>query len=252
MIVSYLVFVWHGIYRRLRWLIGTVAATKVWTKELVLLASRTGAEAVRIFYANFPGKPMQDYMYRLCIDMPRMLSILFHHCSSIGIPCDTSDMSCQVSEHLNKMLKKVRKTKTSHYKVGGKNKSVHAHRKSRMFASFLHQHISKRLALRLGYINFENAESEHESNRLHVMHDAKLHECGFAEMSTNCQRICQHSWKAVIDEQGVTGKAGPKEATMLRSRRIKRYLTAQTQSSSRPVPSKRHDPSLHVVCCLST
>ena len=123
--------------------------TTNWTESGVKELSVVGNAMVKIYLANYTAAKMQDYLYRLGTDLPRMLWIMLRQCKELGFPCDTTRLSCQLSEGQNKVLKEVR-SENSHIAVVGQNQPADEHRKSRMMACFTHEYFGKVVAHRLG------------------------------------------------------------------------------------------------------
>ena len=76
-----------------------------WNLEQIKKVAIVGGETFCIWLCNYPAAKAQDYLYRVCIELPRMLYNYYKFCVSRGVPCDTSQCHAQVSEHHNKDLK---------------------------------------------------------------------------------------------------------------------------------------------------
>lgn len=168
-----------------------------------------GAEAFRIFLVNFKAKDIQDYVYRVCIDFPRMLWNLYHHCQKLGVPCDTTQLSCQISEGYNKTLKKVRCKQNSHVRVIGQSRPELEHRKSRLFASFASEHFAKTLPLRKErFLPALEASSAARAALEHLLPDGEglCDVCGAENDSELCGKICNHQYFEAVEQQAVECK----------------------------------------------
>ncbi|GAB5353554.1 hypothetical protein AAMO2058_000045400 [Amorphochlora amoebiformis] len=128
-------------------------------------------------------------------------------CQDLGIPADTTALNAQNSEHVNKIMKDIEHSMSSHNKVVAHDSpDVGDHTESRMFLVFLHEHMTKRKAFTHDLLTYKLLRTCN-TDANHILPDQKVcNVCGHARESATHKSICEHVWMPELEAIMESGK----------------------------------------------
>ncbi|GAB5366155.1 hypothetical protein AAMO2058_001120500 [Amorphochlora amoebiformis] len=206
--VKELLFVVHlMICCSIRDIIGRVMITSDWKSTDVTAIARMGRRCMNLVLAIFGKNRVQPYVYAMLIELPVQLKLYQSRCQDLGIPADTTALNAQNSEHVNKIMKDIEHSMSSHNKVVAHDSpDVGDHTESRMFLIFLHEHITKRKAFTHDLLTYKLLRTCN-TDANHILPDQKVcNVCGHARESATHKSICEHVWMPELEAIMESGK----------------------------------------------
>ena len=182
----------------LRDIIGQVATTSSHSDVTIGRIAELGKEAFSLYHLIYPGAEILPYKVALCMDLPIQLTLLLLYCKNKA-SMDTTDMSCCQSELLNKLLKSLVRSLSSHEHVTGVEEDITKHTKSECFRAFIHEYVVKEKSIEVGMLKLMSVDDEEAKSKrtdtqaiLPGSDDCKL--CGIEVSIDNTAHdfICKH------------------------------------------------------------
>ncbi|GAB5373406.1 hypothetical protein AAMO2058_001748700 [Amorphochlora amoebiformis] len=178
-----------------------------WKSTDVTAIARMGRRCMNLVLAIFGKNRVQPYVYAMLIELPVQLKLYQSRCQDLGIPADTTALNAQNSEHVNKIMKDIEHSMSSHNKVVAHDSpDVGDHTESRMFLVFLHEHITKRKAFTHDLLTYKLLRTCN-TDANHILPDQKVcNVCGHARESATHKSICEHVWMPELEAIMESGK----------------------------------------------
>ena len=195
------------ILAKVRNIIGIVKTTMKHTSDSIQQVAELGQHAFTLFLEMFDNEEVQPYLFAMCIELCVQLQHLLEHCDSLRIDLNTTQINAQQSELLNKMLKNIL------YKMSRRKHStgpvVEDHYQSECALGFIHEYITKEVALQLG-MEVQPAETQDKQLFMPQGQECKLCLIDLKDDANAHDFICKHPLLEDVKQMGATGARRPR------------------------------------------
>lgn len=216
-------------------MIGRIMTESAWDNVKLAELSQIGRRCMNMLLLVFGGSRVQPYAHAVLLEIPVQIALYLKCYKAWGVPCDTTTLNAQCSEHLNKVLKEVEHSISFHRHVTGADSlDVEAHRDSRAFLPFVHEYVTKDLSLRKGLWTRKELIEYAKKKENHVKtDDGTCMVCG--GMEEIHKKACSHPWMDSLSTLMTEGKLPDDIKTMLSSAAAQKALThADVEAAAAP------------------
>ena len=209
--------------------IGNVMSTKNWSDNAVKELGRTGRQCFNLNLAVFGHKRLQPHLFALCMELPLQVKLHFKFCKANNVTCDTTPLNAQDSEHINKTMKEMERLISAHVHVTGEDSmETRDHLKSRCALSFIHECVTKELALVHDLLSPGEVRQPKKKRKENCVlpEEGKCEMCGCCDESDTHRLVCEHEWMESLKVMLETGKTPERVSNMLKSAEAQSMLLA--------------------------